>query len=220
MGLFSIFRRRLRYVYSKNEVEALEDYITQQYGEIETVFHELKSPDVHLDIYVIKPTQQENYYKLVTIGVGAYQMQVPQELQNLGMDRAELVTFLPADWNIKGTKEEDYWPIRMMKTVGRLPIWYKTWIGEGHSIASEDGNPYAGNTKQNSCFLLRSMSEEGEERSLLLPSGKKVRFYQIIPTYQEEMDYKLKNGCQALVQKLYENDIDMLINSQRKNVCK
>lgn len=220
MGLFSIFRRRPRYVYSKNEVEALEDYITQQYGEIETVFHELKSPDVHLDIYVIKPTQQENYYKLVTIGVGAYQMQVPQELQNLGMDRAELVTFLPADWNIKGTKEEDYWPIRMMKTVGRLPIWYKTWIGEGHSIASEDGNPYAGNTKQNSCFLLRSMSEEGEERSLLLPSGKKVRFYQIIPTYQEEMDYKLKNGCQALVQKLYENDIDMLINSQRKNVCK
>ena len=220
MSLFSLFRRRPKYLYTKNDVEALEAYITQQYGEIETVFHELKSPDIHLDIYVIKPTQQENYYKLVTIGVGAYQMQVPQELRNLGMDRAELVVFLPADWNVKGTQEVDYWPIRMMKTVGRLPILCKTWIGEGHSFASEDGNPYAENTMQNSCFLLCAMSGAGEHQSLLLPSGKKVRFYQVIPTYQEEMEYKLKNGCQALVEKLIENGIDMIINPQRKNVCK
>lgn len=220
MSIFSLFRRKPKYLYSQNDALALEDYITQQYGEVETVFHELKSPDIHLDIYVIKPTQQENYYKLVTVGVGAYQMQVPQNLQGLGMDRAELVIFLPSDWNIKGIKDVDYWPIRMMKMVGRLPIVCKTWIGEGHSIASQDGNPYAENTRQNSCFLLCSMSEEGEARSLLLPSGKKVRFYEIIPTYQEEMDYKLQNGCQALVQKLYENGITKTIDPQRKNVCK
>lgn len=220
MGFFDFFRRRPKYVYGRDELEALETYIEQQYGKIETVFHELKSPDIHLDIYVIKPTQQENFYKLVTIGVGAYKMHVPQELQNLGIDRAELVMYLPADWNVKGNQEVDYWPIRMMKMVGRLPILHKTWIGEGHSIASEDGNPYAENTQQNSCFLLCSISQEGEEQSLLLPSGKKVRFYEIIPTYQEEMDYKLQNGCQALVQKMYENGITKTIDPQRKNVCK
>ena len=220
MGIFSFLRRRPKYAYTINETEALEAYIEKQYGEIETVFHELKSPDIHLDIYVIKPTEQENYYKLVTVGVGAYQMQVPQNLQGLGMDKAELVIFLPSHWNIKGIKDVDYWPIRMMKQIGRLPILCNTWIGEGHSIASEEGKPYAENTKLNSCFLLCARAEDGAAQSVLLPSGKKVRFYQIVPAYREEMDYKLENGCNALVQRMIENGVDMVIDPNRKNVCK
>lgn len=220
MGLFSFFRRRPKYLYCKDDLEALEAYIEQQYGEIETVFHELKSPDIHLDIYVVKPTEEAPYYKLISLGVGAYQMHVPQNLQSLGMDRAELVVFLPANWNIKSAKEVDYWPIRMMKQVGRLPIMCKTWIGEGHSISSEDGEPYAENTKLNSCFLLCADDNQGADQSILLPSGKKVRFYQIISVYQEEMDYKLELGVGALLQRLDENGIDMVIDPKRKNVCK
>ena len=220
MGFFDFLRRRPKYAYTQNEVEALETYIEQQYGKIETVFHEIKSPDIHLDIYVVKPTEEEDYYKLISMGVGAYSMQVPEKMRNLGMDRAELVMYLPADWKIQSIQEVDYWPIRMMKTVGRVPVRNHTWIGEGHSFGSEDGMPYAENTRLNSCFLLCARNRAGEICSQLLPSGKKVRFYQIIPAYREEMDYKVQNGSQALVQKMNENSIPLVIDPQRKNVCK
>ena len=220
MGFFDFLRRRPKYLYLKNEVEVLEEYIEKTYGKFDEVFHELKSPDIHLDIYVVKPTDQNPYYQLITVGVGAYQMQVPDEFKGLGMDRVELVTFLPPDWNVKSPAEVDYWPIRMMKQVGRISIAHNTWIGEGHSFSSEDGMPYAENTKLNSCFLIYAGAYTGEKHSILLPTGKKVVFLQIIPLYPEELKFKMENGTYALAQCLDEQGINLIIDPKRKNVCK
>ena len=41
------------------------------------LFHEIVSPDIHLDIIIVPPTEKNNYYKLITMGMGAYGMNVP-----------------------------------------------------------------------------------------------------------------------------------------------
>ena len=67
-------------VYTEEEMEAVEAHIQQYFGKFENVFHELSSPDIHVDICVVPPTEERDYYTLVTMGMGAHRMNVPEEL--------------------------------------------------------------------------------------------------------------------------------------------
>ena len=99
------------YLYKEEEVEVLESHVDKTFGKFNDVFHELVSPDIHCDIYVIEPTPERNYYTLVTGGMGAYPMPVSESENSF----AELVIYLPPDWKIKSADEKDYWPIRWLK---------------------------------------------------------------------------------------------------------
>ena len=44
-------------VYTEEEMEAIEGHIQQYFGEFEHVFHELVSPDIHVDICVVSPSE-------------------------------------------------------------------------------------------------------------------------------------------------------------------
>ena len=98
-----------QYYYTEKEMDKVSAYIEQQYGEYENVMHEIVSPDIHCDIVVIPPTEEQPYYKLVTLGAGAYKMNIPKKLKSAVCDRAEYVIFLPNNWNMESDKEEDYW---------------------------------------------------------------------------------------------------------------
>ncbi len=74
-------------------LDRYEAFISEQFGEYEQVFHEIVSPDIHLDIIIVPPTEKNNYYKLITMGMGAYGMNVPDNLREYQLERAELVLF-------------------------------------------------------------------------------------------------------------------------------
>ena len=118
------------YFYSEKELDKLEDYISESYGKIEYVLHEIASPDIHLDVMVIEPTEEQPYYKLVTMGAGAYKMNVPKKLKSYNLERAEYVIFLPKDWDIESKTDEGYWPIGNLKMVGRLALNTDSWLGD------------------------------------------------------------------------------------------
>ena len=69
-----------QFLYTEKEIDIISEYIAQQYGEFEMVGHEVVSSDIHCDIVIVPPTQKQPYYKLVTMGAGAYKMNVPKEL--------------------------------------------------------------------------------------------------------------------------------------------
>ncbi len=68
-------------LYSREELDRLESFIARRFGRYESVFHELISPDIHVDIAIIAPDEKRNYYTLVTMGMGAHRMNVPDELR-------------------------------------------------------------------------------------------------------------------------------------------
>lgn len=213
-----------QYYYTEKEMDKVSAYIEQQYGEYENVLHEIVSPDIHCDIVLVPPTETQPFYKLVTMGAGAYKMNIPKKMKSDVCDRAEYVTFLPKNWNLKSDKEEDYWPIRMLKDVARLPIWAEDWLYYGHTVnLTEDGSPIAENTKFNSCVLLPSMGKDGQTVEPLRFSlfGKKVAFYQIFPLYQEELEFKMEHSLDEMID-LYGDEIvdNIIINIDRKNFCK
>ena len=78
-------------LYSREELDRLESFIARRFGRYESVFHELISPDIHVDIAIIAPDEKRNYYTLVTMGMGAHRMNVPGELRRERLDRAEMV---------------------------------------------------------------------------------------------------------------------------------
>lgn len=208
------------YLYTEKELDIYEKYITENFGEIETVFHEIVSPDIHLDILVIAPTKEENYYKLITMGMGAYKMNVPSSLKKENLEYAELVLYLPPTWNITTDVEEYFWPIRELKNLARIPVNNDTWLGYGHSVASDDNNtPYASNTKFSSIVLISALNKDLEELDLRIEGKGKINFYQLFPLYEEELNYKFENGTEELLKLFTKEDLFPIININRKNYC-
>ena len=98
-------------VYNEEEFAAVEDHIATWFGTYEYVMHELVSPDIHVDICVVKPTPERNYYTLVTMGMGAHKMDVPEGLAEYQLERAELSICLPPDSTLNSPDESDNWPM-------------------------------------------------------------------------------------------------------------
>lgn len=205
-----------QYFYSEEEMDSLENFIDNNFGKIESVFHELVSPDIHCDIYVIKPTKERNYYTLVTGGMGAYEMQVPEGFNS--EKRAELMINLPPDWDIANEDEKWYWPLRWLKILARLPIEQNTFLGWGHTIPT--GQPIEG-TDFDCIMLVSATNIEGENVDLELPSGDKMVFYTLVPLFPEETKYKLDNSAEELLGKFDEFDIPYppIVDLKRPNSC-
>ena len=203
-------------LYTKEEMDAVEQYIQRTFGEFGHVFHELVSPDIHVDICVIPPSGKRNYYTLVTMGMGAHPMNVPDELAEYHLERAELAVSLPPDWKLdeESMKNEQwYWPIGLLKALARLPIASDTWLGWGHTMDKQ--TPFAKNTELCAAILIEPQNTEENDRLCQLPGGEEVNFYQVIPLYREEMEYKLEHDADTLLEKMAE--VDFVVDPDRPN---
>ena len=203
-------------VYTEEEMNAVEEHIQQYFGKFENVFHELDSPDIHVDICVVPPSEERDYYTLVTMGMGAHRMNVPEELAEYKLERAELVIALPGNWKLKHEdlkNERWYWPIRLLKTLARLPIASDTWLGFGHTMDNEDD--FAKDTKLCAAMLTGPQDTEDGSEVCILPSGEEVNFYQVIPLYRDELEYKLAHDADALLDKM--NGISFVVEPDRQD---
>ena len=203
-------------VYTEEEMEAVEGHIQQYFGKVENVFHELVSPDIHVDICMVPPTEERDYCTLVTMGMGAHRMNVPEELVEYKLERAELAIALPADWKLDQESMKDekwYWPIRLLKSLARLPINCDSWLGHGHTV--ENREPFADNTKLCTATLIGPQDTEDGSEVCTLPGGEEVNFYQVIPLYEDELDYKLEHDVDALLDKMA--GISFVVNPTRQD---
>ena len=203
-------------VYTEEEMEAVEGHIQQYFGKVENVFHELVSPDIHVDICMVPPTEERDYCTLVTMGMGAHRMNVPEELVEYKLERAELAIALPADWKLDQESMKDekwYWPIRLLKSLARLPINCDSWLGHGHTV--ENREPFADNTKLCTATLIGPQGTEDGSEVCTLPGGEEVNFYQVIPLYEDELDYKLEHDTDALLNKM--RGISFVVNPTRQD---
>ena len=207
---------RVPEVYTEEEMSAIEQHIKNTFGEFDNVFHELVSPDIHVDICVVPPSAERDYYTLVTMGMGAHRMNVPEELAEYKLERAELAIALPADWKLDQESMKDekwYWPIRLLKSLARLPIASDTWLGFGHTMDNEED--FAKDTKLCAAILTGPQDTEDGSEVCTLPGGEEVNFYQVIPLYRDELEYKLAHDADALLGKM--NGISFVVEPDRQD---
>ncbi len=193
-------------VYTDDELSAVEEHIKENFGSYKSVLREICSPDVRLDICVIPPCEGHDCYTLVTLGMGAHRMDVPDDVVPETFGRAELMISLPPDWDIASCMsgaggEALYWPIRLLKDVARLPIENETWLGWGHTVSATADNmgTYDKSVGFSGVMLVTPGAYGKEAAACRLPSGDEVNFYQLVPLYPSEIKYKLKNDADALL---------------------
>lgn len=199
MGLFDRLKRSLRkrYYYSERDQALYEDMLREHFGDYDAVFHELVSPDLHIDVIPVKPATEDGALTLFTMGMGAYPMAVPPGYGR--NNRAEMAIRLPTDWDIRSNDERCYWPIRLIKSLARLPIREKSWLGVYHDV--DFGASFSPETEL--CAVLLDFFDETVE-SLTLTGGDRLLLYNVIPLYRSEMEFKTAHGAAALLEKLPE----------------
>ncbi|MDE7362224.1 MAG: suppressor of fused domain protein [Oscillospiraceae bacterium] len=200
-------------LYEEEELDAIEEHIKEYYGDFPTVFHEISSPDIHCDICIVPPNDERNYYTLLTMGMGAHLMDIPKELPVEENARAELLICLPPDWKVGENSEEWFWPISLLKNLARLPINCETWLGWGHSVDHQQ--PFADSTELSGSLLIYPENVEDGAEACVLPNGDTVNFFEVIPIYREEMDFKIDNDTKSLLERM--SNVSHIVDINRPN---
>ena len=207
--------------HSARNLESIEKHVEEHIGEVGTVYHEILSDRIHLDVLFVPATDDRPYHTLITSGVSDLPMNVPEEVAEF--DRAELLIALPASWPLsdESFKEEaNYWPVRWLKSVGRLPHDFDTWIGWGHTIPNGDPAEPIADTRFVGVMLAPAYWLGSDFYQLEAESGDTVTFYNLIPLYAEEMELKLRKGAEEVEERFEKTDVDFVVDVDRPNVAK
>ena len=204
-------------------IARLTEHIDAHFGPIETVFHEIISDLIHIDVHFIPPTAQRPYHTLVTTGMSDRGMQTPPGAEDFGY--TELMVMLPPDWPISQDafkQEANYWPILWLKRLARFPHEYNTWLFQDHTVPNGDpAQPFAPGTELCCWWLLKPMNATAEAASVKISPEKTVHFVQLIPLYREEMEVKLRRQSKGLLDVLERTNLTLeqlyIINRKRPN---
>ena len=200
----------------------IENYIEEHIGTVSCVYHEIVSDNVHIDIHRVDPSERRNSYTLITSGMSDQPMPAPSGRENYRY--TELTLSLPAAWPMSPDELQDdanYWPVRWLKTIARLPTSQNAWVSLGHTVPN--GNPPVpfSSATELCCWVVSVPLLFGRQfGQLKLDEEKTINFFSLVAIYQEEMEFKLRKGAQPLIELLLRNRINEIANLNRKNVCK
>jgi hypothetical protein len=188
--------------YSHEQKDAVHEHIEKYFGDAQWVLEEKMHRTVNrgksrVDLYCITPSHRFNMQTLVTCGMGAYKMKMPEGLEK--NDRAEIMLSLPPDWKARENEAEWSWPARSLYMLGHFPEVTGSGVFWGQCIDFEE--PFCKNTRLSGMVLTLPYGEKGSD-SCALPDGDKVSFYQAIPVYPEEIAFHAKYGPKKLIDRL------------------
>jgi hypothetical protein len=204
-----------------DNLDAVENHIRAHLGEPERVFHELISTTVHIDVHIVPATPERPWISLVTSGMSDLPMTVPEGAEDWRF--AELMIRVPADWPLSQEDfkdEANYWPVRWLKQLARLPHEYGSWLSYGHSIPN--GNPpepFAPGCPFTGVVLSPPWTGGEGFATLYLIDGTPVHFWSVVPLHPAEIDFKLKLGSEALFERLAAAGASDLVDLSRPAVA-
>jgi hypothetical protein len=220
-------------------------HIDRTVGPSPMAFHEIISTDIHLDLHIVPPhagptaagqPQGRDFFTVVTSGMSSRLMPMPPSIESATQDDAEksryaeLMISLPRDWpglrsdgtfvNEYMSDEANWWPIRWLKMLARMPHEYDTWIGAGYTVPNTPSDqPYAPNTGF-SCLLLLPSALYPAARHLVVHDDITIEFLALWPLYPEELELKLSQGLKALQAAFAKAGVTDLLDIHRPNVAK
>ena len=138
---------------------------------------------------------------------------------------AELMLSLPSDWRLDAISQRQYkkwsWPLEWLRMLARVPHENKTWLGFGHTIPNGDPpRPFGPNTKLSCMMLLPSVQLEDEAWMVEAPSKKQIALYAVHALYRSEMELKLEEGLDALLDAFNAAGVSEVLNPGRPSAVR
>lgn len=196
--------------YTENERIEIIKFIEENFGKVEEIY-EVGYGNFSLDVAQINPTKEKPYYTLITLGMGERKM-YNQNNENFS-SFAELMISLPPDWNLD---DEIYtWAIDELMHLAYIPFTFYFSYEWGH--LENNFEPFSSNTKLSAVSILYPEMKK-ENSGLLKLENRNLQFYQIVPLYDEEYTFALKNGMKNLLLLDVEKKINFVVNMNREKV--
>lgn len=205
-----------------NSVEIIDSHLDDFFSTDAdiVVFDEIESDIIHRDIFIIKPTDELPFNLLLSCGMSALPMNIPEGIDS--SEFVELMFLLPEDWNLESEDlkdEQNYWPIRLMKEIMMAPHVNSSWFGFGHTYEYGGDEEFASGVGFTAVILVSSMEISEEFTEIHLNNNKVIDIYSLIPLYKEELEFKKQYGVNELLEKFDEYNIEEVLKIGRVNVC-
>jgi hypothetical protein len=198
-------------------IEAISAHITRHVGPVETVFHEIISDKVHIDVHIVAPSEKFPFYTLVTSGMSDRAMKAPEKYARFA--HAELFICLPPAWKMEQADwkdEANYWPVRWLKTLARFPHEYDAWLWWGHTMPHGDPPaPIHPSTALSAFLLLQNFRLPDAFRTLKISEEKTIHFLSLVPLYSDELEYKFKHGGEGIESRFKQTGLSEVLDIKR-----
>jgi hypothetical protein len=202
--------------------EWIDNHISKFFDDsLVSVFHEIPTLDLHLDVYFIKP-KNSSFNILLTSGMSTLKMNVSEQVENAeNVAFAELMMLIPKSIEFQqvytGANKND-WIISILKRTAKFPHFYNTWIEIGHSIqAEEDLSSYGPDTEYAGALILPSVTFDSNFTEIN-KNGRKININNVLPLYKNELEFKIENGYKKLLDLLIKADGKEVLDLNRKNL--
>lgn len=197
-------------LYTEKERVKIIKFIEENFGKVEEVY-EVGYSDFSLDVAQINPTKEKPYYTLITLGMGEHKM-YNQNNENFS-SYAELMISLPLDWNFENKKYK--WVLDNLMHLAYIPFTFYFSYEWGH--LENNFESFSSNTKLSAISILYPEMKE-KNSGLLKLENRNLQFYQIVPLYEEEYTFALKNGMKNLLMLDVYKKINFVVDMKREKV--
>lgn len=209
-GLLGKKRPKTNYL-SEQEMDAISAAYEGWFGPSDVVMHEMVSDELHIDVVTVKPNATCPRVVAATMGMSALPMHAPKDYP--GPLHAELFLYLPAKWSLTREAFEKhgqdlYWPIGWLKQLARMPNDYDTFLAPGHTVPNGDPPERLSERCGFVGFAIMPGPLDGMEA---MKVGKReVGLMMVVPLFADEMQFKLDEGMDGLLDRFASSDVDML----------
>jgi hypothetical protein len=198
---------------------AIALHIEEFIGHISVVWNEIETDDLPIDLLLVEPTPDRNFFTIITAGMSDYPMNTPEIYSHLRF--AELLICLPPDWLFDNESLKDeryYWPLRWLKLVARTPHLTHSWLGKGMVLGEAEPQPFAEGVPFHFLSLQTPLLFNPRISQCEISPHEIINFYSMVPLYPVEADYKDDHGEQALTLRLKEYHVTERLNLNRKPI--
>ena len=201
--------------YSEEEAACTDHHMERYFGSADFVHREPAGPWVQVDVNLIPPSDEHPWFTLVTQGMGARAFRDEEGEEQ----RCELLMTLPPDWadsTEDWQRPDRFWPLHLLRLLARFPFVTGEPIDWGHSFDLREELDEESGTDFCAAMLLSPGLFEEEAAACTLPDGARVSYWQVIPLYREEIQYKRAHGTEELLE-LFTDDMLSTADPQRLN---
>jgi hypothetical protein len=187
----------------ESHLEEITAHVERCCGPVRRVMHEMISDLVHIDVLIADVAENHPYITLVTSGMS----DLPLKAKDGAPVRCELMIRVMANHDLSKEAFEDeanYWPIRRLKMLARMPHELDTFFAAGHTIATDPPTPVHPKSEFCALGLLEPLDEAA--RTLRTTDGLDIAFLQVVPLYREELEWKLKQPTLGALAELFDKE--------------
>jgi hypothetical protein len=190
----------------------MERHLDQSFGgRRRTVFREVASPIVHLEVRVVEPSREWPSRRLVTCGMAAKRMTTPSSFEY--SPYAELSIALPRKTKLRNI----HWAAALLTDLARSTHRARSYLWDGHTVGWPEpiwpGTPF-------SSVLVITPYKAPEGFEEFECGGRTVNILGVFPLHDDELELCHPSGVLALHEGFVAADVDDVVDLARPSVMK